>query len=460
MSDVEYRPIKRVFVANRGEIAVRVIRSCRDLGIETVLAVSTADRDSVPARLADRTVCIGPPAARASYLNMPSLIAAALGSGCDALHPGYGFLSENPEFAQLCVDNGLTFVGPSPHVVAEAGDKARAREIARSAGIPVLTGSPIVTDVDAASHAAADIGYPVLIKASAGGGGRGMSVVENDAELRARFSAAGSEAQSAFGDGSLFVEKYIRRARHIEVQVLGDRHGAVVQLGERDCTLQRRHQKVIEESPAPGLSADTRSRIRSSGLAFAQAIGLDSAGTVEFIYDADTGDYAFLEFNARIQVEHPVTECVTGTDLVRQQLRSAQGDRLEFGQDDVTTTGHAIEVRITSESPKDGFLPRTGTLTKWHIPDMDGIRVDSQAEEGYVVGPYYDSLLAKVVAYGTDRDDAIAKMLSVLDALKVTGVPTTAEFARFALDHNDFRSAGVSTNWIADTGLPEFLETS
>jgi acetyl-CoA carboxylase, biotin carboxylase subunit len=459
MPDVEYRPIKRVFVANRGEIAVRVIRSCRDLGIETVLAVSTVDRDAVPARLADRTVCIGPPAATASYLNMPAVITAALGSGCDALHPGYGFLSENPEFAQLCVDNGLTFIGPSPHVVAEAGDKARARSIAQQAGIPTLTGSPILTDVDAAAKAAADIGYPVLLKASAGGGGRGMSVVENERELRARFFPAGAEAQSAFGDGSLFVEKYIRTARHIEVQVLGDRHGTVVHLGERDCTLQRRHQKVVEESPAPGLSEDTRSRIRASGLAFAEAIGLDSAGTVEFIYDADTGDYAFLEFNARIQVEHPVSECVTGVDLVRQQLRSAQGDRLEFGQDDIDTRGHAIEVRITCESPKDGFLPRTGTLTRWRIPELDGIRVDSHAEEGYVVSPYYDSLLAKVVAYGTDRDDAIAKMLVALDTLEVDGVPTTAEFARFALDHRDFRSAGVSTNWIADTGLPEFLET-
>ncbi|OZF06405.1 acetyl-CoA carboxylase biotin carboxylase subunit [Rhodococcoides fascians] len=459
MSDIEYRPIKKVFVANRGEIAVRVIRSCRELGIETVLAVSTVDRESVPARLADRTVCIGPPTASASYLNMAALITAALGSGCDALHPGYGFLSENPEFAQMCVDNGLTFVGPAPHVVAEAGDKARAREIARAAGIPVLTGSPILTDVEAASRAAAEIGYPVLVKASAGGGGRGMSVVENDDELRARFSAAGSEAQSAFGDGSLFVEKYIRRARHIEVQVLGDRHGGVVQLGERDCTLQRRHQKVVEESPAPGLDEATQSRIRASGLAFAEAIGLDSAGTVEFIYDADTGDYAFLEFNARIQVEHPVTEAVTGVDLVRQQLRSAQGDRLEFGQGDVTTTGHAIEVRITSESPRDGFLPRAGTLVRWRIPDADGIRVDTHAEEGYVVSPYYDSLLAKVVAYGTDRDDAIARMLAALSALDVQGVPTTADFAHFALDHTDFRTGHVSTNWIAETGLPEFLET-
>jgi acetyl-CoA carboxylase biotin carboxylase subunit len=452
------RPIRRVFIANRGEIALRVLRTCREMGLETVVAVSTIDRHGQAARLADRAVCIGPPAASASYLSIPSVISAALGSGCDALHPGYGFLSESPEFAQTCVDNGLTFIGPRPEVVAEAGDKARAREIARAAGIPVLSGSPIVETVDDAVAAARGIGFPVLIKAAAGGGGRGMSVVEDEVELRGRFAGAGNEALSAFGDGRLFVERFIRNARHIEVQVLGDRLGDVVELGERDCTLQRRHQKVVEESPAAGLPAELRAAIRASGLAFAQAIGLDSAGTVEFIYDADAGDFAFLEFNARIQVEHAVTEMVTGIDLVRQQIRSAQGEPLDVHQAGIAINGHAIEVRITTESPQDGFMPRPGTVQQWEQPTGPGIRVDTHCEAGYVVTPYYDSLLAKVVAHGADRDQALTRMLHALGHLHVQGVPTTAAFAAFALDHDDFRSARVTTDWIAATGLPEFLE--
>ena len=454
------RPIRRVLVANRGEIAVRIIRACRELGVETVLVVSTADRGSRAARLADRTVCIGPPPARASYLQIPFVIAAALGTHCDALHPGYGFLSENPEFARECVANGLTFIGPSPNVVAEAGDKARAREIARSAGIPVLVGSPIVTNAADAIAAAEAMGYPVLLKAAAGGGGRGMSVVENSTQLQERFASAASEAESAFGDGRLYVERYVRRARHIEVQVLGDKHGNIVQLGERDCSLQRRHQKVIEEAPASNLPEGVPAAIRSAGLAFARAIDLDSAGTVEFIYDSDNTDFAFLEFNARIQVEHPVTELVTGIDLVRQQIRSAQGDRLEVEQSDIALNGHSIEVRITSESPADGFLPRTGVVSEWVDPEGPGIRVDTHCETGYVVGPYYDSLLAKVVSYGADREQARTRMIKALNDLRVIGVPTTAEFAAFVLDHPDFRSATVSTNWIAQTGLPEFMETS
>jgi len=318
-------PIRRVLVANRGEIAVRVVRACRSLGIETVVVVSTVDREGMAARMADRTVCIGPAPATQSYLDIPSVLSAALLTGCDAVHPGYGFLSENPAFAAACVAEGLVFVGPRPEAVAQAGDKARARELARSVGIPVLSGSPILGSVGAAVEAAQELGYPVLVKAAAGGGGRGMSVIEDEAGMRARWAGAATEAQSAFGDGRLYVERYIRNARHIEVQVLGDRHGHVIHLGERDCTLQRRHQKVVEESPAPNLPEDVRTAIRRSGVAFAEALGLDSAGTVEFIYDADTRDYAFLEFNARIQVEHPVTEMVTGVDLVAEQLRSAAG---------------------------------------------------------------------------------------------------------------------------------------
>jgi acetyl-CoA carboxylase biotin carboxylase subunit len=455
----ERRPIRRVLVANRGEIALRVLRTCRDLGIETVVVTSTVDRDGLAARTADRSICIGPASASRSYLHIPSVIQAALGTGCDAVHPGYGFLSENPAFAQACVDEGLTFIGPSPQVVAEAGDKARAREIARAAGIPVLSGSPILTDAESAVAAADGLGYPVLIKAAAGGGGRGMVVIEDAAQLRARFSGAASEAQSAFGDGRLYVERYIRRARHIEVQVLGDRHGTVVQLGERDCSMQRRHQKVVEESPAPALDDATRQAIRASGLAFARAIDVDSAGTVEFIYDTDRGDYAFLEFNARIQVEHPVTEMVTGIDLVRQQIRSAQGDRLDFGQDDVVLTGHAIEVRITSESPRDGFMPRPGTVEQWLAPTGDGVRIDTHAEPGYVVSPYYDSLLAKLVTHGADRAQATARMLTALHDLQVVGLPTTAGFAAWALAGEDFRAGRITTNWIAETGLPGYVAT-
>lgn len=454
------RPIRRVLVANRGEIAVRVLRTCKELGIETVLAISTADRGSKAARLADRVVCIGPPPAGQSYLLIPAVLTAALGTGCDAVHPGYGFLSENPNFARECVEQGLTFIGPSPDVVAEAGDKARAREIARSAGIPVLSGSPIVTTVEEAAAAAENLGFPVLIKAAAGGGGRGMSVIEHSQQMRERFYPASSEAASAFGDGRLYIERFIRRARHIEVQVLGDQHGNIVHLGERDCSVQRRHQKVIEESPAAGIDEGTRSAIHESALAFSRAIGVDSAGTVEFIYDADSTEFAFLEFNARIQVEHPVTEMVTGLDLVRQQIRSAQGDVLEISQEEVRANGHAIEVRITSESPEDNFMPRTGTLKTWTEPIGPHIRIDTHAETGYIVGPYYDSLLAKLITHGENRAEASARMLDALDVLKVEGVPTTAHFAAFVVAHPDFRNAKVTTDWIMQRGLPEYMETT
>ncbi len=452
------RTIRRVFVANRGEIAVRVVRTCRELGIETVVAVSTVDRGGMAARLADRAVCIGPAPAAESYLNIPAVLSAARGSGCDAVHPGYGFLSENAAFARACVDAGLTFIGPRPEAVEQAGDKARARELAVSAGIPVLSGSPILADVDEAVAAAAELGYPVLIKAAAGGGGRGMSVIEDESELRARFSTAAGEARSAFGDGRVYLERFVRNARHIEVQVLGDQHGNVMHLGERDCTLQRRHQKVVEESPAPNLDDVLRADIRESGVAFARALGLDSAGTVEFIYDADRATYAFLEFNARIQVEHPVTEMVTRIDLVEQQLRSAAGVPLAFTQDEISLTGHAIQARITCEAPERNFAPQPGTVSHWQAPHAAGLRVDSHCETGYVVTPYYDSLLAKIVAHGPDRDTAVDRLATGLAYLEVVGVPTTADFAAFALDHADFRAGIVTTDWIASTGLPDYLE--
>jgi acetyl-CoA carboxylase biotin carboxylase subunit len=446
-------------VANRGEIAVRIIRSCQQAGLETVVVTSTADRHHLPARLADRAVCIGPPPAAQSYLDIGSVLSAAVGTGCDAVHPGYGFLSENPAFAAACVDAGLIFIGPRPDAVAQAGDKARARELAGRAGLPTLDGSPVLDDVAQAIKAADQLGYPVLIKAAAGGGGRGMSVIEDETALCARWPAAGAEAAAAFGDGRLYLERFIRRARHIEVQVLGDQHGSVIHLGERDCTLQRRHQKVVEESPAPELPGPTQQAIRASGVAFARALGLDSAGTVEFIYDTDTGQYAFLEFNARIQVEHPVTELVTGVDLVAQQLRSASGEPLALSQDGVTMTGHAIEARVTAEDPARGFAPSPGTVTTWVAPDGPGIRVDTSCEPGYVIGPYYDSLLAKVIAHGPDRETAADRLSAALGQLTVGGVPTSAGFVRSAIDHPDFRAGQVSTDWIAARGLPDYLES-
>ncbi len=455
-------PIRRVLVANRGEIAVRIVRACRALGIETVVVVSTVDRGGMAARLADRAICIGPAPAGQSYLAIPSILSAALGTGCDAVHPGYGFLSENPDFAAACVAEGLIFIGPRPEAVAQAGDKARARELAREAGIPTLSGSPVLETTDEAVRAAGALGYPVLVKAAAGGGGRGMSVVEDEAGLRARWPAAANEARSAFGDGRLYVERFIRNARHIEVQVLGDKHGDVIHVGERDCTLQRRHQKVVEESPAANISDEVRQDIRRSGVAFAEALNLDSAGTVEFIYDsdatADSDRFAFLEFNARIQVEHPVSEMVSGIDLVAGQLRSAAGERLSHKQEDLTVTGHAVEVRITTEDPARGFVPRPGTVTTWVPPEGEGIRVDSHCEPGYVVTPYYDSLLAKIIAHGPDRDTALDRMVAALGELRIEGVPTTREFCRAALDHPDFRAGRVTTDWIATRGLPDFLE--
>jgi acetyl-CoA carboxylase biotin carboxylase subunit len=456
---VEARPLRRVLVANRGEIAVRVVRACRSLGIESVVVTSTVDRDGLAARLADRAVCIGPASAGQSYLAIPSVLSAALGSGCDAVHPGYGFLSENPDFAAACVAEGLTFVGPRPEAVAQAGDKARARELARGAGIPTLEGTPILETTEAAVAAARELGYPVLVKAAAGGGGRGMSVVEDEAELRGRFTAAAEEARAAFGDGRVYLERFVRNARHIEVQVVGDKHGTVLHVGERDCTLQRRHQKVVEESPAPNIPEEVRQEVRRSGVAFADALGLDSAGTVEFLYDADRKTYAFLEFNARIQVEHPVSELVSGLDLVAAQLRVAGGEPLGLTQDDIRIEGHAVEVRITTEDPARGFVPHPGTVTVWEPPAGQGIRVDSHCEPGYVVTPYYDSLLAKIIAFGSDRDTAIDRMLGALDDLQVEGVPTTREFCRAALDHPDFRAGLVTTDWIAERGLPHYLET-
>ncbi len=451
--------IRRVLIANRGEIAVRVVRACRALGIESVVVTSDVDRTGMAAELADRAVCIGPAAAGLSYLNVDAVLAAALGSGCDAVHPGYGFLSENPDFAQRCVEEGLTFIGPNPAIVAGTGDKAAAREIARAAGVPVLSGSDITTSPDDAVAAARDIGYPVLIKAVAGGGGRGMSVVSDEDDLRRRIPTAIAEATAAFGDGRIYVERFIGRARHIEVQVIGDKHGAVVHVGERDCSAQRRHQKVIEESPASDLSAQARDEIHTAAVRFARAIELDSAGTVEFVYDADTEQFAFLEFNARIQVEHPVSELVSGTDLVAEQIRVAAGLPLSFTQDDITITGHAVEARVMAESPERGFIPTPGTVTTWQPPSGFGIRVDSHCRAGTVISPYYDSMIAKVIAHAPTRERAIDKLDAALAELTVDGVTTTVDFSRYLLNSNIFRDGKVTTRWIDQVGADAFRST-
>jgi acetyl-CoA carboxylase biotin carboxylase subunit len=454
--------LRRVLVANRGEIAVRILRACFDEGLDTVLAVSAADRESLAAQLADRVVVIGPPAPADSYLDIDRIMAAAILTGCDALHPGYGFLSERPELATACEKAGVVFVGPSGDAMRASGDKAAARSLARSLGIPVGVGTDIVASETEAAEAAERIGFPVLLKAAAGGGGRGMRRVDTGADLPGAWSAASTEAQQAFGDGRLFVERYVRRARHVEVQILADRHGTVAHLGERDCSLQRRYQKLVEEAPAIGLPDAVRSAMHAAAVRLIGAVGYEGAATCEFLVDADRAGaeaqdpndaFGFLEINARLQVEHPVTEMVTGLDLVREQLRIAAGLPLSFAQSDVVITGHAIEVRVNAESPEDGFLPCPGRLTRWAVPVGHAVRVDTGCYPGWEVPPHYDSLLAKVIVRGDDRPAALAGMRHALDHLTIEGVPTTAPFARTLLDHPAVVTGAVHTTWIEDTFL-------
>jgi acetyl-CoA carboxylase biotin carboxylase subunit len=440
--------LKRCLIANRGEIAVRVIRACRSMGIGTVAAVSEADRDSMPARLADRAVCIGPARAADSYLKIEALVAAALGTGCDAIHPGYGFLSENPRFAAACADNGLVFVGPSAENIRQMGNKLVAREIAREVGVPLASGSPRISDFSTARGIAEEIGMPVLFKAAAGGGGRGIRIVRRHEDLRQAFDAASAEAQAAFGDNALFLERYIANARHVEVQVLADRHGNVVHLGERDCSLQRRYQKILEEAPAFDLSEAVKGGMREASVKLARRIGYESAGTVEFILDAERQEFFFLEMNTRVQVEHPVTEMITGVDIVAEQLRVAAGEPLSVRQEAVTFDGHAIECRINAENPSRGFAPSPGRISRWAPPEGDGIRVDSHGAQGYLVPPYYDSLIAKLIVHGRDRADAMARMSDALAGFGVGGVETTIPFHRYLLEQPDFAAKRINTNWL------------
>jgi acetyl-CoA carboxylase biotin carboxylase subunit len=438
----------RILVANRGEIAVRIIRACKSRGIETVAAVSDADRDSMAARMADRAVCIGPARSADSYLNIGALLETAKRTGCDGVHPGYGFLSENAGFAAACEEAGIIFVGPSAENIRQMGNKLVAREIAEKIGVPLAPGSPRVSDIDSAVEIAGRIGMPVLFKAAAGGGGRGIRIVRQPNEVRRAFEAASAEAQAAFGDKTLFLERYIGNARHVEVQVLADRHGHVIHLGERDCSLQRRYQKVLEEAPAFDLAPALRDGMRKAAVNLARHIGYQSAGTVEYIVDVDREEFFFLEMNTRVQVEHPVTEMITGVDIVAEQLRIAAGEPLLVRQEDVSLTGHAIECRINAEDPLRDFAPTPGRITRWDPPKGAEIRLDSHAREGYVVPPFYDSLVAKLIVHGTDRADAIARTEAALSGFGIAGIATTVPFHRFILGQQDFRTGRINTGWL------------
>ena len=440
--------VNRVLVANRGEIAVRVIRACQSLGIETVAAVSDADRDSMAAKMANRAVCIGPARSTDSYLKVENLIAAAHGTGCDALHPGYGFLSERAALAEACVENKIIFVGPSAQNITMMGDKLEARKIARNAGVPLVPGSDHAKNPHEAAQLAKDIGFPLLLKASAGGGGRGIKLVWNAHEIEDTFRMAAAEARAAFGNDTLYMERYVGNARHIEVQILGDQHGNVIHLGERDCSLQRRHQKIVEEAPAYAVAAGVRAKICHAAAILARSIGYQSAGTIEFIYDNDTQDYYFLEMNTRIQVEHPVTEMITGVDLVALQLRIARGEALPFKQSDITFTGHAIECRITAESPQHGFRPCPGLISNWQGPAGPGIRLDTHCYSGYFVPPYYDSLLAKLIVHANSRTESADQTNRALENFHVTGIDTLIPFLKVVIADDEYRAGKVNTRWL------------
>jgi acetyl-CoA carboxylase biotin carboxylase subunit len=440
--------ISRIFIANRGEIAVRIIKACKALGIESVLAVSEADRESMAAQMADRVVCIGPPRAQESYLKIDTIIAAARGTDSQAIHPGYGFLAEHPDLARLCTEHGVIFIGPPERCIREMGNKLLARKMVKGYGIPVIPGSEKVRHAEEAINAAAEIGFPVLLKAAAGGGGRGIKIVTEPSELTTTFQTAAAEARTAFGDDALYLEKYIPRARHIEVQVLGDSQGNVIHLGERDCSLQRRYQKVVEEAPAPSLADGLRHEIRAAGVRIARNIGYRSAGTVEFILDKETQQFYFLEMNTRVQVEHPVTEMVTGVDIVQEQIRIATGEPLSVTQSMVTLTGHAIECRVTAEAPERDFAPSPGKITDWVPPQGPGIRIDSHCYPGSLVSPYYDSLLAKVITSGKDRPEAIERMTYALEHFVVKGIDTVIPFLLFILSREEYIKGDVHTKWL------------
>jgi acetyl-CoA carboxylase biotin carboxylase subunit len=439
---------KKILIANRGEIALRIIRACKEMGIKTVAVYSEADRDSLHVRFADEIVCIGPGRPSESYLNVPRIISAAEVTGAEGIHPGYGFLAENSDFAEACDESGVKFIGPKPDVIACMGDKARARAAMLKAHVPAVSGSMgAVSGAEEALAVTAEIGYPVMIKASGGGGGKGMRIAYNDEELKKNFEAAGSEAEASFGNRDLYIEKFVSKPRHIEVQIMCDSQGNGIYLGERDCSVQRKHQKLIEETPSPAVTPDLRRRLGEAAVRGALAVGYDSAGTVEFLMD-EQGSFCFIEMNTRVQVEHPVTEMVTGTDIIKEQIRVGAGLPLSIRQEDVRMDGHAIECRINAEDVDRDFAPCPGKLDAVNIPGGPGIRVDTHIYAQYVIPPFYDSLLAKLVAHAPSRDECIARVLRALDEFVVEGVKTTVPFHRMALDSALFRSGVFDTSFV------------
>ncbi len=440
----------KILVANRGEIAVRVIRACKELGIRTVAIYSEADEAALHVRLADEAVCVGPASSARSYLNIPNIMSAALLTGAEAIHPGYGYLAERARFAEICEDHGIEFIGPKPWTIEIMGDKAAAKKAMEAAGVPVITGSdgPVESDNEAL-RVAREIGYPVIVKAATGGGGKGMRVVHCQEDFLRALNLARAEADAAFGNGEVYIEKFIDKPRHVEIQIAADRHGNVVHLGERECSLQRRQQKILEEAPCIALTPKLRQAMGEAAVAGAKAVEYVNTGTVEFLVDQD-GQFYFMEMNTRIQVEHPVTEMITGIDLVKEQLRIAAGERLSFSQDDVTLRGHAIECRINAENPEAGFIPSPGVISAYHAPGGMGVRVDSSIYPGWEVSPFYDPMIAKIIAWGRNREEAIARMEAALSEMVIEGIATSIPFHLELLRDEGFRSGKFHTKYIEE----------
>jgi len=448
---------KKILIANRGEIAVRIIRAAKELEIETVAVYSVADKDSLHVMLADESVCIGPAMSSESYLKIPNIIAAAEATGAEAIHPGYGFLAENANFAKICKKHGITFIGPTPEAINNMGDKATARATAVANGVPLTNGTGIIHKMEEARDVVNEkIGYPVMIKATAGGGGKGMRIARNDDEFAVNFEAAQNEADAAFGNPDCYVEKYVENPRHIEIQIVGDKFGNVVHLGERDCSIQRRHQKLIEEAPSATLPEGVRKKMGDAAVKLAKAINYDSVGTLEFLVDINN-DFFFMEMNTRVQVEHTVTETVTGFDIIKAQIIVAAGHELPVKQSDIELHGHSIECRINAEDSDNGFLPSAGTLEKYIVPGGIGVRVDSHSYQGYDIPPYYDSMIGKLIVHGVDREEAIIRMKRALEEYKIEGVKTTIKFHEKVLNNEEFKSGNYSTNFI-EKNFPECLK--